>query len=271
MSALLGDDEVAATVAPLAVPAPPAAAAAAGRTPFTLPIAELRPGKFQPRTRFEGLEALVESVRQHGLLQPILVRPLPGEARAYEIVAGERRWRAAQKAQLHEVPVVVRGLDDLDALQLALVENLQRADLSAIDEAAGYRRLMSEFGQTQEEVAESVGKSRPHVANTLRLLELPESVRGLVQDGTLSAGQARSLLAFADPAAMAERCKNASSLSIARATASAKDASSAISTDCDEGSCSACDSRSAAIQAGSFWRSATTRISEGPAIRSMPT
>ncbi len=207
LSALLGGEEVASTVAPAPAPQPAAAQAArpASRTPLTLPIAELRPGKFQPRTTFEGLEALVDSVRQYGLLQPILVRPIFGEPNAYEIVAGERRWRAAQKAQLHEVPVVVRSLDDLDALQLALVENLQRTDLTPIDEATGYRRLMSDFGQTQEQVAETVGRSRPHVANTLRLLDLPEDVRELVQQGQLSAGQGRSLLAFDNPAAMAER------------------------------------------------------------------
>ncbi|HZP98706.1 MAG TPA: ParB/RepB/Spo0J family partition protein [Reyranella sp.] len=210
LSALLGDEEVAAAVTPSVAPAPqqPAIATPArtlSRTPFTLPIAELRAGPFQPRTTFEGLESLIDSVRQYGLLQPILVRPIPHEANAYEIIAGERRWRAAQKAQLHEVPVVVRSFDNLEALQIALVENLQRTDLSPIDEAAGYRRLMSDFGQTQEEVAQTVGKSRPHVANMLRLLDLPEAVRELVQQDKLSAGQARSLLAFDDPAAMAER------------------------------------------------------------------
>ncbi len=135
LSALLGDEEVAATVAPPLAPAPspeaPRAAAPPSRTPFTLPIAHLRAGTFQPRTVFEDKDGLVDSVRQFGLLQPILVRPVMGEPEAYEIIAGERRWRAAQKAQLHEVPVVVRTLDDLDALQLALVENLQRTDLSA--------------------------------------------------------------------------------------------------------------------------------------------
>jgi ParB family chromosome partitioning protein len=207
LSALLGDEEVASTVAPAAPQQPPVAATSrpAARTPYTLPIAELRPGKFQPRTSFEGLDTLVDSVRQYGLLQPVLVRPIADEPNAYEIIAGERRWRAAQKAQLHDVPVVVRSLDDLDALQLALVENLQRTDLTPIDEAMAYRRLMSDFNQTQEQVAETVGKSRPHVANTLRLLDLPESVRELVQQQTLSAGQARTLLAFDDPAAMAER------------------------------------------------------------------
>jgi ParB family chromosome partitioning protein len=213
LSALLGDEEVAAAVAPSPPPAPvqPVATAeaprpAASRTPVTLPTAYLRAGGVsQPRTNFDGLDPLIDSVKQHGLLQPILVRPVSGEANVYEIVAGERRWRAAQKAQLHEVPVVIRTLDMLESLQLALVENLQRTDLSPIDEAAGYRRLISDFHQTQEQVAETVGKSRPHVANTLRLLDLPERVRDYVQNGKLTAGQARSLLAFPDPTAMAER------------------------------------------------------------------
>ncbi len=205
LSALLGDEDVAATVAPPpAAPAPEAPRAPSSRTPLTLPIAHLRAGRFQPRTNFEGLDVLVDSVRQFGLLQPILVRPVSGEPEAYEIVAGERRWRAAQKAQLHDVPVVIRSLDDLDALQLALVENLQRADLSPIDEAAGYRRLMSEFNQTQEDVAQTMGKSRPHIANTLRLLDLPPEVQELVRQDKLSASHARTLLAFPDPAAMAE-------------------------------------------------------------------
>jgi ParB family chromosome partitioning protein len=211
LSALLGDDDVAAAVAPPSPASGTSSApegtrpAAISRTPFTLPITHLRPGRYQPRTVFEDKDGLVESVRQFGLLQPILVRPLADEADAYEIVAGERRWRAAQKAQLHEVPVVVRTLDDIDALQLALIENLQRTDLSPIDEAMGYRRLMEQFHQTQEEVAETMGRSRPHIANTLRLLDLPEEVRGMVQRHELSAGQARTLLSFANPQAMAER------------------------------------------------------------------
>ena len=212
LSALLGDDEVASTVAPAPAPQAPAAAAAApparpapSRAPLTLPIGQLRAGKFQPRTTFDGLDVLIESVRQFGLLQPILVRPVRGEPEAYEIIAGERRWRAAQKAQLHDVPVVLRSLDDLEALQLGLVENLQRTDLSAIDEAAGLRRLISDFNQTQEEVARTVGKSRPHVANMLRLLDLPEEVRELIHADKLSAGHGRALLGFPDPTAMAEQ------------------------------------------------------------------
>lgn len=204
LSALLGDQDVAAAVASPAPssgppPRPPSRALA------TLPTAHLRAGKYQPRTTFENIDVLVDSVRQFGLLQPILVRPIADEPDSYEIIAGERRWRAAQKAQLHEVPVVVRSLDDLDTLQLALVENLQRADLTAIDEAQGYRRLISDFNQTQEDVARTVGKSRPHVANTLRLLELPEAVRNMIRRDEISAGHGRALLAFPDPDAMAKR------------------------------------------------------------------
>ena len=218
LSALLGDDEVAATVAPspspaiaqpvVAAPPPPAPAApkpAAARAPLVLPIGQLKAGRMQPRTTFEDMETLVASVKEFGLLQPILVRPLPGTTETYEIIAGERRWRAAQKAQLHEVPVVVRTMDDQDALQIGLIENLQRADLTAIDEAQGYRRLSEEFGQSQEEIAKTVGRSRPHVANTLRLLDLPEPVQDMVRDGRLSAGQARALVGMPDPVGVARR------------------------------------------------------------------
>jgi len=201
LSALLGDDDVAAAIAaPIA-----AAPRPAHRAPMTVPTAHLRAGKYQPRTSFEQLDMLVDSVRQYGLLQPILVRPVGGVPDAYEIIAGERRWRAAQKAQLHEVPVVVRSLDDLDALQLALVENLQRADLSAIDEAQGYRRLIDDFNQTQDEIAHTMGKSRPHIANTLRLLDLPEAVRDMIRRDEITAGHGRALLSFSDPPAMAAR------------------------------------------------------------------
>jgi ParB family chromosome partitioning protein len=220
LSALLGDDEVASAVtpaAPSASPPPPAVAPAgpgeaeAARpspgklAPLTLPIGQLKPGKMQPRTSFEGIEMLVESVREYGLLQPILVRPLRDAADSYEIIAGERRWRAAQKAQLHDVPVVVRTIDDHDALQIGLVENLQRSDLTAIDEALGYKRLIEEYGHTQEELARMMGRSRPHIANTLRLLDLPPPVQEMVRDGALSAGQARTLIGVPDPLAMAQR------------------------------------------------------------------
>jgi ParB family transcriptional regulator, chromosome partitioning protein len=208
LSALLGDDEVVATVTP---PAPPLADALAPirpapvRAPLTLPIGQLKAGRMQPRTTFDDMDALVESVKEFGLLQPILVRPVVGQSDSYEIVAGERRWRAAQKAQLHEVPVVVRSMGDQDALQLGLIENLQRADLTAIDEALGYRRLSDEFKQTQEDIAKTVGKSRPHVANTVRLLELPGAVQEMIRRSELSAGQARALIGLPDPLAVAQR------------------------------------------------------------------
>jgi len=220
LSALLGDDEVAAAVTP-----PPAAPSAPtqpvvvlpesgavenarpspNKTPLTLPIGQLKPGKMQPRTSFEGIEMLVESVKEYGLLQPILVRPLRDSADSYEIIAGERRWRAAQKAQLHDVPVVIRTIDDRDALQIGLVENLQRSDLTAIDEAQGYKRLVEDYSHTQEDLARMMGRSRPHIANTLRLLDLPPPVQEMVRDGALSAGQARTLIGVPDPLAMAQR------------------------------------------------------------------
>jgi ParB family chromosome partitioning protein len=210
LSALLGDEEVAATVtAPPSAPEPPAPepanSAPSSRPLLTLPIGHLKPGKMQPRTTFEDIEVLVESVKEFGLLQPILVRPVAGTPDSYEIVAGERRWRAAQKAQLHDVPVVIRTMGDQDALQLGLIENLQRADLTAIDEAQAYRRLQQDFDQSHDDIARTVGKSRPHVANTVRLLELPDPVQEMVRGGQLSAGQARALIGVPDPLAMAQR------------------------------------------------------------------
>ena len=176
-----------------------------GSTPRQVPTASLRPGRYQPRRRFdaEQMAALVESVRSQGVLQPILVRPAADAPGTYEIVAGERRWRAAQEAQLHEVPIVLRELTDGDALEIALVENVQREDLTPLEEAEGYRRLIEEFHHTQEELAHVVGKSRSHVANTMRLLTLPESVKALIEQGEISAGHARALLNLPDPAAAA--------------------------------------------------------------------
>ncbi|OYQ35176.1 chromosome partitioning protein ParB [Niveispirillum lacus] len=174
-----------------------------------LPIDQVHPGKFQPRRRFdeEALTALVESVRERGILQPLLVRKEPGAApghTSYEIIAGERRWRAAQLAGLHEVPVLVRTLTDREALEIALVENIQRSDLTPLEEAEGYKRLMDEFDHTQEDLARSVGKSRSHVANMLRLLALPDEVKHLVQEGSLSMGHARALLTAPDPMVAAQ-------------------------------------------------------------------
>jgi len=175
--------------------------ATGNRAPRTVPTSFLRPNRLQPRKHFaEGdLNDLVASVKEKGILQPILVRPVAGEPNAYEIVAGERRWRAAQLAKLHDVPVVVRELSDGEALELAIVENVQRADLNAIEEAAGYHELMERFGYTQDKLAGEVGKSRPHVANTLRLLKLPEAVKAMVRDGRLTAGHARTLIGDPDP------------------------------------------------------------------------
>ena len=176
----------------------------------TLPVAAvsaLMPGRFQPRRQFDedSLAELAESVRTKGMLQPILVRPHPEEVGMFEIIAGERRWRAAQRALLHEVPIVVRDFTDQEAAEVALVENLQRQDLTPLEEAEGYNRLLHEFKHTQEELARALGKSRSHVTNMLRLLTLPDSVQLLLEDGKLSAGHARALVASADPAKAAQQ------------------------------------------------------------------
>ena len=190
----------------------------------TVPIERLRPSPVQPRRRFSDpeLEALAASIATKGVLQPLLVRPA-GEQ--LEIVAGERRWRAAQRAGLHQVPVVVRELGDGEALELALVENLQRADLSPLEEAEALRRLVAEFGYRQETLAEALGRSRSHVANTLRLLGLPEPVRAMLEDGSLSAGHARALLAAADPQRLALQIV-ARGLNVRQTEALARDAQS---------------------------------------------
>ena len=174
----------------------------------TVPLDRLSPGRFQPRRRFDdkALDAMAQSIREHGILQPVLARPLPGGAPdSYEIVAGERRWLAAGRAGLAELPVAVRDLDDRAAMEAALAENIQRNALSPIEEAEGYKRLLEEFGCTQKRLSMVVGRSRPHIANTLRLLSLPDAVRNLVDDGSLSAGHARALLPAADPAGLAAR------------------------------------------------------------------
>lgn len=171
--------------------------------PRRLPVDRLKPGKYQPRTHFDddALAQLADSIGAHGVLQPLLVRPIEGMM--YEIIAGERRWRAAQKARVHDVPVVIRDLTDKEAMEIALIENLQREDLSAIEEAEGYERLMQEFGHTQDMLSQQLGKSRSHVANTMRLLKLPASVRKMVQTGALSAGHARNLVGHKEAEQMA--------------------------------------------------------------------
>jgi ParB family chromosome partitioning protein len=171
-----------------------------------VPIEFLRPNRFQPRRVFdeEEIESLVASIAEHGVLQPILVRRDPNNSNAYEIVAGERRWRAAQKAKLHEVPVLIKELDDQHALEIAIVENVQRQNLNPIEEGEGYRRLIEEFGNRQEDLAKIIGKSRSHIANTMRLLTLPDEVRGLVETGQISAGHARALIGSDNPGELAK-------------------------------------------------------------------
>lgn len=220
LSALLGEDRAASRGRP------------GGSAPAALPIEFLRPNAQQPRQNFDVtlIKELAASIREKGVLQPILVRPVtttgkdagqgkvagdrPGaaagspsatgaEGETFEIIAGERRWRAAQAAGLHEIPVVIRDFSDEEALQIAIIENVQRQDLSPIEEARGYKRLTTEFGHTQNDVARLVGKSRPHVANLLRLLGLPESVRKMLDSGRLSMGHARALIGAPDPEGLA--------------------------------------------------------------------
>ncbi|HAP99790.1 MAG TPA: chromosome partitioning protein ParB, partial [Rhodospirillum rubrum] len=194
LSALLGDDPNDTVVQESAAAA--AAAVASGRAIQVLPVGALVPNPDQPRRHFdeEAIADLTESIRAKGILSPILARPDPNQPGTFQIIAGERRWRAAQRAQLHEVPVLVRSFSDQETLEVALIENLQRQDLSPLEEAEGYRRLLEDFAHTQEDLAKVVGKSRSHVANTMRLLQLPDDVREMVEKGALSAGHARALL-----------------------------------------------------------------------------
>lgn len=172
-----------------------------------VPIEYLRANPFQPRHMFRpaDLEELTASIKAKGILQPIVVRPVSAEANAYEIVAGERRWRAAQAAQLHQVPVLVKELSDAESLEIAIIENVQRADLNAVEEAAGYERLIDQFGYTQDQLSKIIGKSRSHVANSLRLLSLPGSVQALIEEGKLTAGHARPLIGHAEAELLARR------------------------------------------------------------------
>jgi ParB family chromosome partitioning protein len=173
----------------------------------SVPIEFLRPSTLQPRRHFgeDELAALAESVRAKGVMQPLLVRRVADDNEQYEIIAGERRWRAAQLAGCHELPVVVYALSDREALEVALLENVQRQDLTPLEEAEGYRRLIDEFGHTQDELGRSLGKSRSHIANLIRLLNLPGPLRALLESGQLSAGHARALLGAIDPAPLARQ------------------------------------------------------------------
>jgi ParB family chromosome partitioning protein len=171
-----------------------------------VPTAYLRANPHNPRKTYdaEDLADLTSSIKEKGIVQPILVRPVAGSS-DFEIIAGERRWRAAQKAGLHEVPVVVHEVSDREALEIAIIENVQRADLNALEEALGYQQLISEHSYTQQQLADAIGKSRPHIANTLRLLNLPDPVKEYLREGKLSAGHARALLGMDDPEAAARR------------------------------------------------------------------
>ena len=172
-----------------------------------VPVEFLRPNPRNPRRHFNDMELdeLSASIRAKGILQPILVRAVSGAPDAYEIIAGERRWRAAQRAGLHDVPVIVREVDDKEALELAIIENVQRVDLNPLEEALGYEQLIEQFSYTQQDLAQVIGKSRSHVANTLRLLKLPRDVREMVTTGQLTAGHARTLITAEDPATLARQ------------------------------------------------------------------
>lgn len=171
----------------------------------TIPVEKIVPNPDQPRRQFsdEDMRDLAESIKAKGIIQPLIVREKPGDAGMFEIVAGERRWRAAQMAQLHELPVIIRDFTDTEVLEVAIIENIQRADLNAVEEALGFRQLMDRFGHTQEKLAEALGKSRSHIANLLRLLNLPEPVLDMVRNSDLSAGHARALITSDDPVGLA--------------------------------------------------------------------
>ncbi|MEM8633211.1 MAG: ParB/RepB/Spo0J family partition protein [Pseudomonadota bacterium] len=196
LSALMGD----------VAPAPEASTPVPARSDSLVPIEDIAPNPDQPRRRFDedALRDLARSIEEKGILQPVIVRPSPGGSPRYQIVAGERRWRAAQLARLHDVPVLVRDITDSEMMELAIVENIQRADLNPIEEAEGYHALMDRHARTQEEMAQALGKSRSHIANMLRLTQLPGQVQDMVRRGDLTAGHARALITADDPTGLAE-------------------------------------------------------------------
>ena len=205
LSALLGDTQLS------DVPVSAADTSEVGLSAKLLPIDRIDANPDQPRRQFghSELDELAASIRERGVIQPIIVRPHPSDQGRYQLVAGERRWRAAQRAPLHEIPAIVRDLAENDVLELAIIENVQRVDLSPIEEAQGYAQLIERFDYTQEALAQIMGKSRSYVANALRLLSLPDSVQGLVNGGKLSAGHARALVSASDPVALAEKAVSA--------------------------------------------------------------
>jgi ParB family transcriptional regulator, chromosome partitioning protein len=194
LAALMGDVGAEATTTP-----------ERARAQRRVPIEYLRPNPRNPRRNFSDaeLDELAASIKERGIIQPVVVRPVRGAKDAYEIIAGERRWRAAQRAALHEIPIVPFEASDSEALELAIIENVQRTDLNPLEEAGGYQALASEYGHSHEDIAKIVGKSRSHVTNTLRLLKLPEPVKAYIHAGKISAGAARMLIGAADPEEMA--------------------------------------------------------------------
>jgi ParB family chromosome partitioning protein len=185
----------------------PASEAQPNRADRRVPIEAIVPNPDQPRRRFtrDQLEELAESIRAKGVIQPLIVRVDPEDSTRFQIVAGERRWRAAQLAQQHDLPVIVRDFTDIEVLEVAIIENIQRADLNPIEEAAGYRQLLERFGHTQDQLARAMGKSRSHIANLMRLLTLPDTIQTMVTDGRLSAGHARALITAEDPESLARK------------------------------------------------------------------
>ncbi len=204
LSALMADIE---PIVATADDGPSVARSQQQRTDRMIPVEDISPNPDQPRRVFtqSALEELAASIREKGIIQPLIVRPDPVDQNRFQIVAGERRWRAAQMAQLHELPVIVRDFNDTEVLEVAIIENIQRADLNAIEEAVGYRQLMDRFGHTQEQLAQAMGKSRSHLANMMRLLQLPDEIQTMLQTGQLSAGHARALLTADDPIRLARR------------------------------------------------------------------
>lgn len=178
----------------------------ASRAPRRVPVEYIKPNPRNPRRSFneDELRDLSQSIKERGIIQPIVVRPSRGDRDRYEIIAGERRWRAAQRAGLHDVPVVLLDVGDVEALEFAIIENVQRADLNPLEEAAGYQALANDYDHSQDDIATIVGKSRSHIANTLRLLKLPDSVKAMIADGRLTAGHARALIGNPDPEKMAQ-------------------------------------------------------------------
>jgi len=224
LSALLGEGEAVDAAREMESAADGASRSLSGVR--TIPIELIEPNPDQPRKTFNEAELseLAESIAEKGLIQPLLVRPMPGATERYQIVAGERRWRAAQKARLHEAPCVVRELTDRETLEIAIVENVQRSDLNAVEEARALRQLVESFGHTQEDVARALGKSRAHVANTLRLLALPSKVLDRLAAGEISAGHARAVATAPDPVALVDEIV-AKGLSVRAAEALARKSS----------------------------------------------